>query len=410
MKMKYFLLLVLLLSLFAIPAIAVAGNVGNEPAMVGNAQKIAFLSKRDGNFEIYSVNDDGSELKRLTSSKGDKSMPRWSPDGNKLLYLLKKGKQYQLWTIKSDGSGQIKLADDCMNDDPPLWSPDSLKIVFTAQYQSKRTVFMANSEGGGLTRLSSPGLEGFAPGWSHDGSQIIFLQKNKNDMFIYTINPDGTGLQKIMKDSGTYLNPVWSPDGQKIAYISKKQAFLGIESKLYVMNGNGSNSMPIAKVSQKVDDVDFNDDFYWSPDGKQIAFTKVADVDADVSDGGRPIFRFTYGTYVIAIDGNSDENQLGTTGLKRANPIWSPDSLQVAFFSDSKLHIWNFKNRMENVIPVNVSIPLSPIRWSPDGKKIIFAAKNSSFQKSGLYLVGMDGKFIKLTEEGDYDPVWAPVN
>ncbi len=409
MKTKHFFLLVLLLLLFTIPVIAATDNIGKEPSMLGNSQKVAFLSKRDGNFEIYSVNDDGSELKRLTSNKGDKSMLCWSPDGNKLLYLLKKGKQYQLWTMKSDGSGQLKLADDCMNDCPPLWSPDSLKIVFTAKHQSKRTVFIANSEGGGLTRLSSPGSEGFAPAWLHDSSQIMFLQKSKNDMFIYTINPDGTGLQKIMKDSGTYQNPIWSPDGQKIAYISKKQVFLGIESKLYVMNGNGSNIMPIAKVSQKVDDVDFDDDFYWSPDGKQIAFTKVADVDADVTDGGRPVFRFTYGTYVIAIDGNSDENQLGITGMKRANPIWSPDSLQVAFLSDSELHIWNLKSKMENIIRVNASILLSPIRWSPDGKKIMFAAKNSSFQKSGLYLVDLDGKITKLTDGGDYDPVWAPV-
>jgi Tol biopolymer transport system component len=412
MKMKYSVSLLLLLLLIASPVITAQteSNVGNNPVIQGNFQKIAFVSKRDGGSEIYTINDNGAELKKITANKGDKSMPCWSPDGNRLFYLLKKGSRYQLWTTNSAGDGQIKLADECMDDYAPLWSPDSSKIVFSAKYQAKRAVFVVNSDGGGLARLSVIGSEAFAPSWSRDGSKIMFLQRVKNDMSINLINPDGTGLQKIMKDSGTCLTPVWSPDGRKIAYIFKKQKFLGLESQLYVMNADGSNILSIAKVSQKVDDVDFDDDFYWSPDGKQIAFTKVADVDADVSDGGRPIFIFTYGTYIIATDGNGDENQLGTTGPKRANPIWSPDSSQVAFLSDSELHVWNLKNKIENKIHMDAAaIVLSSIQWSPDGQKIIFAAKNSSFQKSGLFLVDLRGGGVtKLTAAGDYSPVWAP--
>ncbi|HBE77863.1 MAG TPA: hypothetical protein DDW65_08770 [Firmicutes bacterium] len=413
MKLKYSVLLLLLLLLIAIPVITAQtdSNVGNDPVIQGNSQKIAFVSKRDGGPEIYTINDNGAELKKLTANKGDKSMPCWSPDGSKLLYLLKKGSRYQLWMINSDGSGQIKFFDECMDDYPPLWSPDGSKIVFTAKYQSKKAAFVVNSDGGGLARLSAIGSEAFAPSWSWDGSKIMFLQRLKDDMSINLINPDGTGLQKIMKDSGTCLTPVWSPDGRKIAYIFKKQKFLGLESKLYVMNADGSNIQPMAKVSQKTDDIDFDDDFYWSPDGKQIAFTKVANIDADVSDGGRPIFRFTYGTYVIATDGNSDENQLGTTGSKRANPVWSSDSTQVAFLSDSELHVWNLKSKVENQIHMDAAaIVLSSIQWSPDGQKIIFAAKNNSFQKSGLFLVNLRGGGVvtKLTAAGDYSPVWAP--
>ncbi|HBF39204.1 MAG TPA: hypothetical protein DDW50_18025 [Firmicutes bacterium] len=410
MKMKLSVFLLSVILLLTIPAIAdQTDNIGNSIVNQGNPQKIAFLSKRDGRFEIYTMSGDGTELKRLTNSKADKMMPCWSPDGAKLLYLLKKGSRDQLWMMNGDGSGQLKLADECMEDFPPRWSPDGSKIVFTAKYQSKSAAFIINSDGTGLARLSEIGWEGFAPSWSPDGSKILYLQKLKDDTFMYLINPDGTGIYKIMKDSGTCTNPVWSPDGRKIAYIFKKQTILGIESKLYVMNADGSNIVPIVKVSQKVDDIDFDDDFYWSPDGKQIAFTKVANVDADVTDGGSPIFVFTYGTYIVATDGNSDEIQLGTTGTKRANPIWSADSSQVAFLSDSEVHIWNMKNKIENTIHIDdASIVLSSIQGSPDGQKIIFAAKNSSFQKAGLFLVDLRGKVMKLTEAGDYNPVWAP--
>lgn len=410
MKKRFAPILLTILALLAIP-VAAETSLGSENTSGQNPiHKIAFLSKRDGNFEIYTMNDDGTDLTRVTKSKTDKLMPRWSPDGSKILYLSKNGSRYELWMIESSGQGQTKLADKCSIDSSPLWSPDGSKILFMVKNGFKNEIYVVNNDGGGRVRLTENGLEGSAPSWSPDGSKVLFLQKKKEDISIYLINPDGTGRQKLIKDPGVCLGPIWSSDGKKIAYIFKKYAFVGTENKLHIMNNDGSNDLSIVDVSKKIQDIDFDDNFCLSPDGKQLAYTKVAEVEAQVSESGKTTFIFTYGTYIVAADGNSDENLLGKTGTTRSFPCWSQDSSKVAFLANSKLHIYTLKSGIDTSTGVDASLPLSQLQWSPDGTKIIFAAKNTSFQKAGLFLVDITGKVTKLTESGDYDPVWAPIN
>ncbi len=411
MKNKFSFILIPIVLFILTPAIiADSNNQENDTAAANIIQKIAFISKRDGNFEIYTMNEDGTELKRLTNNKNDDLMPQWSADGTKLLYLSKKGSKYELWIMHNDSSGQLKLANECIMDYPPLWSPDSSKILFTSKVHGRNAIFVVNTDGSDLVRLSENELEGLAPSWSPNGTKILFLQKIKGDTVMFQINPDGTGREKMIRKAGVCSASTWSPDGRKIAYIFREQRFIGTTNKLYVMNSDGNDNVNIADVSKQVEKISFNDDLCWSPDGNNIAFTKVARVDGKISDTGGVTYIFNYGTYIVAADGNSNENQLEVTGKERANPIWSPDSSKVAYFSGSKINIYTLKSGIFNNIQVRAAILLSPIQWSPDGHKILFAAKNSSFQKSGVYLVDIDGKVTKLTEAGDYDPVWAPTN
>jgi Tol biopolymer transport system component len=410
MKIKFSIILLPLLLFVLIPVIIAESNIqGNSISTPTAIQKIAFVSKRDGNSEIYTINDDGTDLKRLTHGKTDAIMPQWSPDGAKFLYILKKGNKNELWIMKEDGGNPVKLAEECATDYPPLWSPDSSKILFMAKFRSTNAIFTVNSDGNGLVRLTENGLEGSSLSWFPDGSKILFLQKRKDDINMYVINPDGTGRLKLTRETGAFMMPTLSTDGRKIAYIYNKQSFISSENKLYIMNVDGSNSLSIADVSKKVQDIVFQDDFCWSPDGTNIAFTKVAQAEAHVTSSGNVTFTFIYGTYIVSADGNSNEYQLATTGETRAYPAWSPDSSKVAYLSSSKLKIYTVKSGTENTIRVNATLPLSLLHWSPDGKKIIFAGKNSSFQKAGLYLVTLDGKVTQLSQKGDYDPTWAPM-
>ncbi len=394
--------------LFVLNSISIADSISQGNKALISAGKIAFASKRDGNFEIYTINEDGTDLKRLTSNKNDDLKPQWSPDGRRILYLSKKGKEFALRVMNNDGSGQVELARNCAGEYPPLWSPDSAKILFVAKSKSKNTIYTVDADGSNLIRLSEIDTEGSYPSWSSHGLKILYLEKYRRKSYIYMINPDGTGRSKITKEDGTYKASTWSPDGCKIAYLSIKKTLLGTCNQIMVMNNDGSNNIQLADGSKKVENIDYNDNFSWSPDGAMIAFTRVAEVEGKVSENGSVTFTYIYGAYIVAADGNGYDRLLAKTGTKPMLPDWSPDGAKVAIVSDSKLIIYNMKTRLEDEIRVNVSIPLSPVRWSPDGDKLIFAGKNHSFQKSALYLVTFDGKVIKLSEANDYDPVWAP--
>ncbi|MGE5607201.1 MAG: TolB family protein [Bacteroidota bacterium] len=383
-------------------------SIAQEDVMKVRPHRIAFTSKRDGSFDIYTINDNGTDLKRLTNNQNDDIKPQWAPNGDKILYYSKKGKECALWVMNYDGSSQVKLAENCNSDFLPLWSPDSLKILFVAKIKKKNAIFTVDSDGGNLTRLTELDAEGKDPSWSPDGSQILFLEKYRRNTYIYVMKSDGTDRKKIAGEKEDYQNPVWSIDGQKIAYISTKRKLTGTYNQIFVMNSDGTNNLELANGSKKVEDIVSIDSIYWSPDGTTIVFTKVADVEAKVSEKGSVTYNFIYGVYIVGTNGNDYDRLLEKTGEERAIPDWSSDSLKVAFLSNSRLMIYNMKTKINEEIRVNVSIPLSPVKWSPDGTKLIFAGKNSSFQKSALYLVTLDGKVTKLSEANDYDPVWAP--
>lgn len=409
MKIRLVFFLILVLGLIPAQAIMAESETPKDEILSRSGlQKIAFVSKRDGNFEIYTINEDGTDLKRLTNNKADDLKPQWSPDGTKILFLSKKGRKYELRIMNSDGSDQIKLANECTAKYQPLWSPDGSKIVFVAKSKSKNKIYTIEPNGSNLTCLSEIDTEGTYPSWSPDGSKILYLEKYSKDTYIYVMNSDGTERFRLTRDKTSYIAPKWSSDGKKVAYITKKRSFTGVNYQFNVINSDGSNDMEIAEGSRRIEDIDYYDEFYWSPDGISITFTKVADVDVVYDDNGNPTFTYNYGVYAIRADGNDHARLLAKIGSEPLPPDWTYDSSKIAIVSRSRVTIYNLKTKIDEEIPIDASIPLSPIKWSPDGKKLIFAGKNHSFQKAGLYLVTLDGKVTKLTEDNDYDPVWAP--
>ncbi len=409
MKVKFSFFLLSLLLFALVPVIMADTNAQENNVVIRNVPKIAFVSKRDSNFEVYTINEDGTDLKRLTNSKDDDLKPQWSPDGTKILYLSKNGGKYALRVMNSDGSGQAKLANDCVIDYPPSWSPDGAKILFVAKAKSKNAIFTIDADGGNLIRLTEIDTDGAYPLWSPDGSKVLFRQRYRSDTYIYTINPDGTGRLKLTREKGDYLTFTWSPDGRKIAYISFNSKLWGNYNKIYTIDADGGNNLEIINCSKKSEDINYYDELNWSPDGTTLAFNKVAEAEVHMSENGSMSFTYIYGTYIVGSNGDSREQLLGKTGAERVLPGWAPDSSKLAFLYNSKLTFLNMKNKVEDAIKVDVAIPLSHVRWSPGGTKLIFAGKSSSFQKSALYLVTLDGKVTVLSEANDYDPVWSPV-
>lgn len=408
MRMKYSLVLILILSVMVSVALAET-NVSKNSLDGSSPSQIVFASKRDGNFDIYTMRTDGSGLKKLTHSKNEDTKPQWSPDGTRIMYLSKDRNTTAIMVMNSDGSGGKKIVSNCVGEYLPAWSPDGSKILFVAKAQSQKGVFVINADGSQLVRLSNVGAEGTCPSWSPDGTRVLYLERYQNDMFIYSIKPDGTDRVRVTKEKGDYQEPVWSPDGTKIAYISPQRKLTGTFNRIYVVNSDGSNPVEIAEGSKRVEDIEYPDQICWSPDGMTMAFSRVTDIDARVSEEGRPHFIYGYGVNMVDAAGNEHSRLLVKTGAERVQPVWSPDGSKIAVLYQSKLWIYDMKTGMDQVFRINVSLPLSPLRWSPGGNQLMVAGKNSSFQKSSLYLVSLDGAVSVLSGANDYDPVWAPV-
>jgi dipeptidyl aminopeptidase/acylaminoacyl peptidase len=111
--------LIVISGLLALPVLLTAGCLGET-----SPSKIAFASDRDGSYEIYVMNSDGSNQTRLTNSSegGD---PCWSPDGTKIAFHSLRDGNYEIYVMNADGSNQIRLTDNQTTDVSPSWSPDA---------------------------------------------------------------------------------------------------------------------------------------------------------------------------------------------------------------------------------------------------------------------------------------------
>jgi TolB protein len=79
------------------------------PATFGD--RVAFMSDRDGNWEIYVAQGDGSGQARLTSNTVNDALPAWSPDGRTIAFVSDEGGVWAVWAMNRDGSGRRKLFD-----------------------------------------------------------------------------------------------------------------------------------------------------------------------------------------------------------------------------------------------------------------------------------------------------------
>jgi TolB protein len=83
----------------------------SDTAPTGSGSRVAFMSSRDGNWEVYRVNMDGSGLKRLTNNSAQDGLPTFSPDGRSIAFVSNRGGPWAIWVMDSDGSDQRKLFD-----------------------------------------------------------------------------------------------------------------------------------------------------------------------------------------------------------------------------------------------------------------------------------------------------------
>jgi dipeptidyl aminopeptidase/acylaminoacyl peptidase len=215
------------------------GSVNNEPSWSPDMTKLAFQSNRDGNFEIYVMNSDGSGVTRLTSNTTNDLFPTWSPVGNKIAFQRSvPGVGTEIYTMNVDGTAQTRLTDNAVNDGSPAWSPDGTKIVYNRGAPGG-DIFVMNADGTSQTQLTSgPHIE-HSPFWSPDGSKIVyaFVTPTASSLEIWVMNADGTNQTSLTPTPGNDREPAWSPDGTRIVFSRDD----GTGINIWMMNADGTS-------------------------------------------------------------------------------------------------------------------------------------------------------------------------
>lgn len=285
----------------ALPVPANTTSMLSVNSLLPTSFTLAFMSNRDGNWEIYQMDADGSHQTRLTNTTDiDEQTPRFSLNG---LYIA-----YRWKTISSgisdvasmlfNGSLPTRLTNDAPSDSYMSWSPDNTKIVFASDRDGDFEIYSINADGSGLTNLTNNTTYDSMPEYRPDGLKIVYSCEAGGYNQICLMDPDGSNQVNISNTTLDEIFPSWSPDGAKILYSSYSSTGFG---EIYVMNADGSGKTNLSNNSA--------DDWaaVFSPDGLWIAFSSYRDGNDEV--------------YLMRADG-SEQTNLSNNAAHDRYPSW----------------------------------------------------------------------------------------
>lgn len=242
-----------------------------------NANRIAFSSNRDGNFEIYTVNPDGSDAQRVTTATGDDTKPAWSRDHSKIAFASERDGNSEIYVVgirdgKPSGEAQ-RITTDPAIDTAPSWNPDGTKLVF----QSNRGAFVSSlyivDVGNRNTqRLTQrPQFNDGNPSWSPRGDLIAFDSQQAPisgqnypegiTSYLFTIKPNSADLTQItMGGRNMDQDPAWNVNGTRLVYSDPLS--------ISIVDLNDGLKTSLTQINKG----DFVSPVY-SLDGKQVAFS-----------------------------------------------------------------------------------------------------------------------------------------
>ena len=185
----------------------------NYPAWSPDSKQIAFTSDRDGNFEIYVMQADGSKVQRLTDSPENDAFMEWSPDGSKIVFETNRDGNFEVYVMNPDGSDQVNLTSNSANDFFGSWSPDSSSVLVETGCSPSFIcdIAMVTIDDFELTLLAPHSANDIWPVWSPDGNFIALTSERDGNPEIYVINVDGSGLKRLTNNSAEDGRPVWVP-------------------------------------------------------------------------------------------------------------------------------------------------------------------------------------------------------
>jgi len=255
----------------------------DDGTWIGGKTKIIFSSNRLGNYDIFIMNSDGTDIRRLTSDSLDEVSPKWSPDGKKIAYLRRRSiKDVDLRVMDVDGGNDRLISAFSVGIGVRLnaWTPDggALLIVKQPAYSDSH-LYLVDLIAGSHSLLLHPSIvshrEIYGASFSSDGKNLIWASQSGSwspTLEIFTApyhsrSVNTSAVVRLTNDNKYDDSPVFSPDQSKVAF-HHSEASNGYDTpwNIYVINSDGTGRFRLTSTGSRASEPT------WSPDGNKIAY------------------------------------------------------------------------------------------------------------------------------------------
>lgn len=202
------------------------------PSWFADNGSIAYTRFRGSGQEGMAVDVRTGVARRLTSFPGLNAFISVSPKGNELAMALSKDGNPEIYRLRSDGSDPRRLTYGASTESSPCWSPDGRRIVFVSDRSGSPQIYTMSAAGGAEERLTYQGTYNTSPSWSPKGDLIAYTARVEGIYQICTVDVDAKRVVQLTTGPGNKEDPSWAPDGRHVVYSVRSRG----KTDLYMLD------------------------------------------------------------------------------------------------------------------------------------------------------------------------------